>query len=253
MRISKLLLAATATLALSASAALAQETLRIGTEGAYPPFNNLTADGQLVGFDIDIANALCEEMKVKCEFVTQDWDGIIPALQAGKFDAIVASMTITDERKKQVLFTRKYYATPLSLVALKGSGVGTTDPAQLVGKTVGAQAATVQAQYAEEHYAPAGADIKQYPNYEDAVADLNNGRLDVVISDKLFLMQWLDSAGKDCCELVGDIPGTETEAGIAVGLREEALRDRFDTALEEIRADGTYEAIRSRYFKFDIY
>lgn len=227
--------------------------LIIATEGAYPPFNSIGPNGQLSGFDVDIANALCREMNVECELVAQDWDGLIPGLQAGKFDAIVASMTITDERKKQVLFTRKYYATPLSLVALKGSGVGTTDPAQLVGKTVGAQAATVQAQYAEEHYAPAGADIKQYPNYEDAVADLNNGRLDVVISDKLFLMQWLDSAGKDCCELVGDIPGTETEAGIAVGLREEALRDRFDTALEEIRADGTYEAIRSRYFKFDIY
>lgn len=239
---------------LSVGVGLAAEAdkLVIATEGAYPPFNTVGPDGQLSGFDVDIANALCREMNVECELVAQDWDGLIPGLQAGKFDVIIASMTITEERKKQVLFTKKYYATPLSLVVLKG-GVRTIDPARLAGKTVGAQAATVQSQYAEEHYAPAGADIKQYPNYEDAVADLNNGRLDVVISDKLFLMQWLEGAGKDCCELVGDIPGTETEAGIAVRLREEALRDRFDTALEEIRADGTYEAIRSRYFKFDIY
>lgn len=240
---------------LSAGVGMAAEAdkLTIATEGAYPPFNTVGPDGQLSGFDVDIAKALCSEMKVECTFVAQDWDGLIPGLQAGKFDVIVASMTITGERKKQVLFTRKYYATPLSLVTLKGSGVSTTDPAQLAGKTVGAQAATVQAQYAEEHYAPAGAAIKEYPNYEDAVADLNNGRLDVVISDKLFLMQWLDSAGKDCCELVGDIPGTETEAGIAVRLGEEALRDRFDAALDAIRADGTYATIRAKYFKFDIY
>ncbi|TIU63047.1 MAG: transporter substrate-binding domain-containing protein, partial [Mesorhizobium sp.] len=158
-------------IALAASAALltlgvaqAQEkTLRIGTEGAYPPFNNLTADGQLVGFDVDIAKALCDEMKVKCTFVAQDWDGIIPALQAKKFDAIIASMSITEERKKQVAFTHKYYTTPLALVAPKDSELTSTEPAALAGKTVGAQASTTQADFAQDVYGKAGAEAKLYP------------------------------------------------------------------------------------------
>ena len=112
--------------------------MKIGTEGAYPPFNNLTADGKLEGFDIDIANALCAEMKVTCEFVTQDWDGIIPALQAGKFDAIIASMSITPERAEKVDFTNKYYNTPSAIAGPKDSTIpASLTKADLAGKTIG--------------------------------------------------------------------------------------------------------------------
>ncbi|WP_348640461.1 ABC transporter substrate-binding protein [Mesorhizobium sp. B1-1-4] len=231
----------------------AAEKIKIGTEGAYPPFNTITPDGKVEGFDIDIANALCAQMKVECEIVTQDWDGIIPALQAKKFDAIIASMSITEERKKQVAFTHKYYTTPLSLVALKDSDIASTEPAALTGKTVGAQAATTQANYAQDVYGKAGAEAKLYPTQEEAITDLQNGRLDAVLSDKFVLMDWMKKASDGCCKMVGDVKGTETEAGIAVRLEDTALRDKLNAAIDAIVADGTYKKIQDKYFDFDIY
>jgi len=233
--------------------AQAQEKLKIGTEGAYPPFNTMTADGKLVGFDIDIAEALCAKMKVECELVTQDWDGMIPALQARKFDAIIASMSITEERKKQVSFTNKYYTTPLSLVALKDTDIASTEPAALAGKIVGAQASTTQADFAQDVYGKAGAEAKLYPTQEEAVADLMNGRLDAVLSDKFVLMDWMKKSSDDCCKMVGDVKGTETEAGIAVRQEDNALREKLNAAIDAIVADGTYKNIQAKYFDFDIY
>lgn len=246
--------AALAALLLAAGGAAAQDggKLKIGTEGAYPPFNNLTADGKLVGFDIDIANALCAQMKVECEFVTQDWDGIIPALQGGKFDALVASMTITDERKQQVDFTNKYYTTPLALVALKDSTLASPEPDALKGKTVGAQASTTQSIYAEDKYAKAGAEVKLYPTQDEAIADLTNGRLDAVVSDKFVLVDWLKTTGSDCCKLVGDLKGTDSLTGIAVR-KGDPLREKLNVAIDAIVKDGTYAKINAKYFDFDIY
>lgn len=257
MSISKLLapLAVAAAVALAAGAAAAQDRmqLKIATEGAYPPFNTIGPDGKLSGFDVDIADALCKQMQADCELVVQDWDGMIPALQAGKFDAIVASMSITEERKKQVAFTDRYYTTPLSLAAPKDSPLASTDAAALAGKVIGAQASTTQADYATDYYGKAGAEVKLYPTQEEAATDMVNGRTDAVISDKFQLMDWLDKAGKDCCRMVGDIAGTETEAGITIRLGDDALRDRLNAALGAIRADGTYDKIREKYFAFDIY
>ncbi|MFC3205986.1 ABC transporter substrate-binding protein [Aquamicrobium soli] len=255
MKISRWLACAviTASIGLIAGTASA-EKIKIGTEGAYPPFNSLTADGKLEGFDIDIANALCAQMKADCEFVVQDWDGIIPALQAGKFDAIIASMSITEERKKQVAFTKKYYTTPLAVAALKDSELAATDPDAMAGKTVGAQASTTQAIYAQDFYTKAGADVKLYPTQEEAVQDLMNGRLDAVISDKFVLTDWLkNSSDGSCCKLIGDVKGTETEAGIAVRQGDDALREKLNAAIDAIVADGTYKKIQAKYFDFDIY
>ena len=252
---SKLLVPAFAALLLTCAAAPARDaaTLRIATEGAFPPFSDITAGGEVQGFDVDIANALCGHMKVACEIVTQDWDGLIPGLQAGKYDAIVASMTITAERRKQVAFTHKYYSTPLALVARKDSGLAGTEPAAMAGRALGAQAASVHADYAQSVYGRAGADVKLYPSVDEALIDLVNGRLDAAISDRFALVDWMSKSGRDCCEIVGTLKDSESQAGIAVRLEDTALRDRLDAALDAILADGTYKKIQGKYFDFDIY
>ncbi|WP_159587914.1 ABC transporter substrate-binding protein [Chelativorans xinjiangense] len=244
-----------AALALTIGGATAQEKLRIGTEGAYPPFNNLTADGKLEGFDIDIARALCEEMGVECEFVTQDWDGIIPALQAGKFDAIIASMSITEERKKQVDFTEKYYNTPPALVVMKDSDIAGAMAEDLAGKVIGAQAATTHAQFAEATFPDS--DVKVYPTAEEYKLDMANGRLDAVIDDVIVLQEWLGTADGECCRVLDTLTPVEEiygeGIGIAVRQGEDELREKFNAAIQAIRDNGTYKEINDKYFSFDAY
>lgn len=245
-----------AAFALSVGAAGAQEmTLKIGTEGAYPPFNNLTADGKLEGFDVDIANALCEEMKAKCEFVTQDWDGIIPALQAGKFDAIVASMSITDERKQKVDFTNKYYATPPAIAAPKDSDIKGVTKEDLAGKTIGVQGGTTHLNYSEKTYTDST--VKPYPTAQEYQLDLANGRIDAVNDDISVIEQWLASPEGACCKLIGTItPVVEIHGeGVGIALRkgETELKEKFNAAIDAIRANGKYKAINDKYFTYDAY
>ncbi|WP_442577719.1 ABC transporter substrate-binding protein [Mesorhizobium sp. ASY16-5R] len=245
-----------AALAASLGAASAQElTLKIGTEGAYPPFNNLTADGKLEGFDIDIANALCEEMKAKCEFVTQDWDGIIPALQAGKFDAIIASMSITPERAEKVDFTHKYYNTPPAIVAPKDTSIKGVTKEDLAGKTIGVATSTTHYNYSEKTYTDST--IKGYPSSQEFLLDLANGRLDAANDDISVLEGWLKTPDGACCKLVGAItPVPEIHgpgAGIAVRKGETDLVNKFNAAIDAIRANGKYKAINDKYFTFDVY
>nr|CAD6618532.1 amino acid ABC transporter [Rhizobium sp. TCK] len=241
------------TVAFTSFAAAQDAEIRIATEGAYPPFNFTDTDGSLKGFDVDIANALCEEMKAKCAIVAQDWDGIIPGLMANKYDAIIASMSITEERKQQIDFTNKYYTTPLAVIAPKDGDVKGVSVEDLKDKVVGAQASTTQANYATDVYEKAGIEVKLYPTQEEAAADLQNGRIDALISDKFVVVDWLNGDGKDCCAMVGDVPGTETEAGIGIRKGEEELKERFNTAIDAIVANGTYGKIVAKYFPFDIY
>ncbi len=229
--------------------------VRIGTEGAYPPFNSYDADKNLVGFDIDIAKALCEKMKADCEFVAQDWDGIIPALLANKYDAIIASMSITEERMKKVDFTDKYYNTPARFVAAKGSGIKDVSPEALKGKVIGAQSSTTHATYLEDLYKDA--DIKLYKTQDEANLDLASGRADLVLADSIVLLEWMKTKDGECCEFVGEDIQSEKHfgkgAGIAVRKEDGELKAALNKALAEIIKDGTYKKINEKYFPFSIY
>lgn len=250
---------AAAMLTLGAGVAQAQDKdwtkVRIGTEGAYPPFNAIGPDGQLTGFDIEIAKALCDKMKVECEFITQDWDGIIPALNSGRYDAIVASMSITDERKQQVDFSDKYYNTPPAIAVPKDSKLTEATPEALEGVALGAQSSTTHSNYAEEKLP--GADLKLYPTADEYKLELTNGRIDAAIDDVVVLSQWIASPEGACCKILGTLTPDPVingiGAGIAIRKEDTALRDMFNKAIDEIRADGTYQRINDKYFDFDVY
>jgi len=247
--------------------------VRIGTEGAYPPFNYIDSGGKLQGFDVDIANALCAAAKLDCEFVVQDWDGMIPGLLAKKFDAIIASMSITEERMKKVDFTGKYYNTPAKFIQRKGAGFKivtdsgvesvpdvtkvTLDKASLKGKSVAIQRATIHENFLRDNLGDV-IEIKSYATQDEANADLAAGRVDLVLADSVALDDGFlkTDAGKDF-EFVG--PGfTDPKwfgdgAGIAVRKGEDELRETLNKAIKQILADGTYKKINDKYFDFDVY
>jgi len=250
-------LIATALLLVAAqSLAEGWQKLRIAVEGEYPPFSEMTPDGGLKGFDIDIARALCREMGVECELVQQDWDGMIPGLVTGKYDAIVASMAITEERRKQVSFTDKYYNIPRRFVRAKGSEVEITRE-HLDGKVVGVQRATTNDRYLTENYADA-VTIRRYGSYEELFLDMAAGRLDLLLGSVVAVkLGFLDTEQGQGFELVGpelSEPRWFGEGtGIAVRKQDGDLAAKFNEAIRAIRADGIYDDIASRYFDFDIY
>jgi arginine/ornithine transport system substrate-binding protein len=254
----RLALGAAAALFVLASAAYAKDwtKVRIGTEGAYPPFNYMSPDGQIVGFDVDIAMALCEHMKVECTLVQQDWDGIIPALLARKYDAIVASMSITEERKQKVDFTKKYYQTPARFVAKKGSGVEIT-PEGLEGKKVGVQRATIHDSFLTDNYGDT-VEIVRYGTQDEANLDLVAGRVDLLLADSIALRDGLLNTpeGADF-EFVGpsfsDPKWFGEGAGIAIRKGDTELQEKLNLAIDEIRANGTWDRIAQKYFDFDVY
>lgn len=223
------------------------DPLRIATEGAYPPFNGVDTNGKLIGFDVDIAMALCKEMKANCELVAQDWDGIIPALVAKKYDAIIASMSITDERKKTIDFTNKYYSNYLAIIGEKGKIGGAKD---LVGKVVGAQRSTLASQWAEDNLM-GKADVKLYDTQTAAYADLSAGRLDAMVSDIYPAMDWLKDNGG--YELSGGAIDINDQIGIGIRQGESDLKAAFNKAIDAIRANGTYAKINAKYFSADIF
>lgn len=217
--------------------------IRIGTEGAYPPYNNLNAKKELEGFEIDYMNDLCGKMKVKCTWVVQDWDGIIPALLSNKYDLIVAGMNATPERQKRVDFTDVYTRTPIAMVGAKSITSTDVSPAALKGKAIGAQGSTIHMNFLEAHYK--GSTARPYPTQEEANLDLLNGRLDYIVADLEALESFIKGKGKDCCKIIAEVTRDPQIHGPGVGMAmrkgEKELAAMLNKAIAESKADGSMD------------
>lgn len=248
-------LLATTAIALSSLPASAEVRFGVMNE-PLPPLFSKDASGNWNGWEIDMMNAVCAEMKEKCSIVDMSWDGLIPGLQAKKFDVIWSNMAITNERKKRIDFTDKYYNTPSKMIGAKDGRKGVL-PSDVVGKTIGVQVSTIQAEYYKKYFEDK-AEAKTYSTLDEADQDLAAGRIDYVFADAIALDQFLKTdLGKDCCEDKGNVKDDKEILGfgIGAGLRKEdtALREKLNLAIKAVRASGKYDEISRKYFTFDPY
>lgn len=221
-----------------------QKVLRVATEGAYAPFNYTDAEGNLAGFDVDIANALCEEMQLKCEITAQDWEGIIPGLKAKKYDAIIAAMSVTPERAEQVDFTEPYFTNSLVFIANKDSDFDPSVADAINNSEIAAQRSTISSQWLETNYPKAT--MKMYDTLNNAFLDLESNRVDAMVSDKLPAVEWL-TKNSSTFEIKGS--DIEIDDNFAIAVRkQDALKQDIDTALAAIKANGTYDLIKDKHF-----
>ena len=213
------------------------QKVRIGVEGAYPPFSYVEPNGELAGFDIDIAKALGEAMGAEVTLVAQDWDGIIPALLAKKYDAIIASMSITEERMKKVAFSNKYYQTPAKFIGKKGS-MPTFSKEAVKGKNIGVQRATIHDRYLTDNYG-SDVEIKRYGTQDEAYLDLAAGRVDMLLADSVALSDgFLKKPEGADYEFIGpDLTDPQwfgDGAGIAIRKEDTDLVEKFNMAIDKI-------------------
>ena len=227
-------------------------TIRFGVDASYPPFESKAADGKLVGFDIDLGNEICRRLNAKCVWVEQEFDGMIPALKAKKFDGVLSSMSMTPQREEQIAFSAKLFNTPTRLVAKKGSSLLPTAES-LKGKSVGVEQGTIQETYAKTNWAPKGVNVVPYQNQDQVYADLISGRLDAALQDEVQAdMGFLKTPRGAGFQFAGaEIPSDA--AGIGLRKEDTDLKAKIDKAIADMIKDGTYKKIESKYFDFDVY
>ncbi|KAA1180020.1 transporter substrate-binding domain-containing protein [Rhizobium tropici] len=276
MKFSAILLSGVMAAAAFAAPAVAKDwkTATITLEGAYAPWNMTNADGTLGGFEPELAKVLCERAKIDCKLVASDWDGMIPALNAGKFDVIMDALSITDERKQVIGFTVPYAATPAAFATAKDSplanaaGTGTTikmTPGQtgvkeidvlkeaFKGKTIGIQAATVYAKFVYDNFGSI-ATIREYKTGADRDLDLQNGRIDLGFDDAVYFANAFASANDSLAFTGPEIAGSIWGEGEGLGVRkaDTDLRDKFNEAIKSALADGTIKTLSMKWFKVDV-
>ncbi len=226
-----------------ADAADAPLNIKIATESSYKPFSYTDADGKLIGYEIELVDALCAQMKAECEVISQDWDGLIPGLNAQKFDAAIAGMSITPERKEVVDFSDPYFHSSIILIGKKGDDL-TID--SLKGQPIASQRSTVASQYLQDEHSDA--DIKLYDTQDNAYLDLTSGRVRGMMSDKVTGIDWLKTEAGQNYEVKGnEISSNDDAMGIAFR-KGDPLVAKFNKALSELKANGTYDQITGSYF-----
>lgn len=246
----KLIVAASCALALATGATQAQERdLRIAFDVPYEPFEYKNDNGELTGFEVELAEAMCEEMNANCEFVIQAWDGMIPGLLARKFDLIMSSMSITEERAERVLFSEPYYNTPGGWFARDDFNTDVTDMDAMKGMTVGVQRGTTMDTYVTENMGGI-VTIKRYTTADDMVLDLEGERLDVVFVDYPVGEQTILT--KEGFKEVGEPVKLGQGVGVAMRKRDTELAEEVNAALATLKEDGTYDQIMKKYFNYDI-
>ncbi|NTJ10036.1 transporter substrate-binding domain-containing protein [Rhizobium lusitanum] len=276
MKFSAILLSGAMAAAAFGAPAVAKDwkTATITLEGAYAPWNMTNADGSLGGFEPELAKVLCERAKIDCKLVASDWDGMIPALNAGKFDVIMDALSITDERKQVIGFTVPYAATPAAFATAKDSplanaaGTGTTikmTPGQtgvkeidalkaaFKGKTIGIQAATVYAKFVYDNFGSI-ATIREYKTGADRDLDLQNGRIDLGFDDAVYFSNAFASANDTLAFTGPEVAGSIWGEGEGLGIRQADtdLRDKFNEAIKSALADGTIKNLSMKWFKVDV-
>ncbi|MEP5759091.1 MAG: transporter substrate-binding domain-containing protein [Litoreibacter sp.] len=241
-------------LALTTVSASADDVIKFATEAAFPPFNERADDGSIIGFEIDLGNEMCARISRECEFVAQEWDGMIPGLLSKRFDGIFASMSITEERQKKIDFTDRYYKTPGAFVGPAGTEVDRS-ASDLGGLKVGTIPGTTEC-FVTKNYPDA--DLQIYRNAEDMFLDVQAGRIDVVLADSIQVDFGLLRPNPDIgYEFLGD-PATDAECfgdGVGIGVRKDdpEMLALMNQAIAAVRADGTYDRLVEQYFGYDIY
>lgn len=240
------------TLCMAAGSVLAKEykELRFGVDPSYAPFESKAADGSLVGFDIDLGNAICAELKVKCKWVESDFDGMVPGLKANKFDGVISSMTVTPAREKVIDFSSELFSGPTSLVYKKGSGLS-ADTASLKGKTVGYEQGTIQEAYAKAVLDKAGVKTQAYANQDQVYADLISGRLDASVQDmlqaELGFLKSPQGAGYEISAAIDD-PLLPSKTAVGINKGNQALQTLLNKGIKALHDDGTYAKIQQKHF-----
>ena len=234
----------------------AMPELRVAIDPTYEPFTFKTADGKPTGFDVDVAEAICTEIKHQCVYVEQVWDSMIPGLQAKKYDVIVSSMSITDERKQVVDFSDKYYNTPSRIVVKADTPF--TDLASLKGKNIGVLKGSTQEKYAMGELKPVGVNVVPYEAQDQVYLDIRSGRLDGTVAESVevtggFLSKPEGAGYGFVGPVLSDVKYFGYGVGVAMRKGEDQLREQINAAIKAIRANGVYETVSKKYFDFDVY